>query len=190
MTRAPASEGPGRTRCFLALFPDAAGRDAARRCRDVHSKTRGVRCVDDAALHLTLRFFAEATTAQVEYIAHMLPTLARPLPAVAARRCAIWPNRARPRMAVLECAAPEPLVELARECEALARKAGFDPEPRPFRPHLTLARLRPGCPLEMPPAPPGGIVFESLALMSSKLLPTGACCHAVASVDLPTLDGS
>src|SRR5690606_30936563 len=36
----------------------------------------------------------------------------------------------------------EPLRALAGAVEAAARRAGFPPEGRPFRPHLTLSRIR------------------------------------------------
>ena len=35
------------------------------------------------------------------------------------------------------------LAELAAECERAAVRAGFEPEGRPFHPHLTLSRVRP-----------------------------------------------
>ena len=37
----------------------------------------------------------------------------------------------------------EALDELAAECERAAVRAGFEPEGRPFHPHLTLSRIRP-----------------------------------------------
>lgn len=190
MTSTPASGDPGSLRCFLALLPDAAGRDALQRCREAAAvspaSARGTRWVDAAALHLTLRFFGATTGAQVEYLKHMLPTLARSLPALSPRRCAIWPNRARPRLVVLEFDAPDALVALAGECETLAQKAGFEAEPRAFKAHLTLARLRPGCMPELPPVPAAALAFDSLALMASDLQQTGACYRSLASVALPT----
>lgn len=189
MTSTPASGGSGSLRCFLALLPDAASRDALQRCRalaaDSPSGTRGVRWVDAASLHLTLRFFGATSSAQIEYLKHMLPVLVNGLPAFAARRCAIWPNRARPRLVVLELDAPDALAALAAECEALARKAGFEPESRAFKAHLTLARLRPGCMPEIPPAPAPSLTFETLALMASDLQSTGARYRTLASVALP-----
>ena len=35
------------------------------------------------------------------------------------------------------------LTGIAEACEAAARSVGFDPEERPFHPHVTLARIRP-----------------------------------------------
>lgn len=188
MTPASVPGGTG-TRCFIALLPNAAGRDTPRHCREALTTAnpgiaRGVRWVDTAALHLTLRFLGDSSDAQIEYLKHMLPTLTRDLPAIGARRCAIWPNRARPRLLVLELEVPESLLALAREGEALARKAGFAPEPRPFRAHLTLGRLRPGCVPQLPSTPPTPLAFNTLALMASDLQAAGARYRELASVPL------
>lgn len=161
-------------RCFLALLPDAASRATLLRCRDTlqhaaASATRGLRWMEPDALHLTLRFLGPSSTAQIEYLKHVLPTLAPALPALAARRYGIWPNRARPRLLVLELAAPPELAELARACESHACKAGFAPESRDFRAHVTLARLRPGCAFGILPGPPRALGFETVALMRSHL---------------------
>lgn len=188
MTSQPASSTAGSQRCFLALLPAIASRAALQRGNELAAAApgmRGVRWTDATSLHLTLRFLGDTPHAQVEYLKHMLPSLARALPALAARRCAIWPNRARPRLVVLEFDPLEALNALAGACEALAQKAGFDAEPRAFKAHLTLARLRPGCLPELPPAPASAIAFESLALMASAPPTAGARYRCIASVSLP-----
>jgi 2'-5' RNA ligase len=161
-------------RCFLALLPDDASRAVLQRCREALERAnsgapRGLRWVEPAALHLTLRFLGESGSAQIDYFKHMLPTLAHALPAIDARRYGIWPNRARPRLLVLELETDASLSQLAAECEMHARKAGFAPEPRDFRAHVTLARLRPGCALGILPNPPPAFTFDTIALMRSTL---------------------
>jgi 2'-5' RNA ligase len=161
-------------RCFLALLPDDASRAVLQRCREALERAnsgapRGMRWVEPGALHLTLRFLGASGTAQIDYFKHMLPTLAHALPAIGARRYGIWPNRARPRLLVLELTANDVLSRLADECEMHARKAGFAPEPHKFRAHVTLARLRPGCALGILPGPPPAITFDAIALMRSTL---------------------
>lgn len=186
-----ASADSGSTRCFLALLPDAPSRARLRQCRETFEHPtggtpRGLRWVEPAALHLTLRFFGAASSGQVEHMQHMLPGLARVLPTIEPRRHAIWPNRTRPRLLVLELEATEALQALAQECEALARKCGFEPEPRAFKAHLTLARLRPGCGCALAMPPPRAIAFESLALVASELRTSGARYRPLASVALPS----
>lgn len=87
-------------------------------------------------------------------------------------------------MLVLELEPLPALAALAQECEALALKAGFATEGRAFRPHMTLARLRPGCMPELPPVPETPIGFTSLALMASNAQPSGARYRTLAGIDL------
>lgn len=176
-------------RCFLALLPDAASRAALQRCRDALERVnsgapRGLRWVEPDALHLTLRFLGESGTAQIDYFKHILPTLAHALSAISARRYGIWPNRARPRLLVLELEADDALSQLANECEMHARKAGFAPEPREFRAHVTLARLRPGCALGILPSPPAAFTFDTIALMRSTLAQPAATYTELARATL------
>ncbi|HET7931446.1 MAG TPA: RNA 2',3'-cyclic phosphodiesterase [Rhodanobacteraceae bacterium] len=189
MTAPAASDVPDTARCFLALLPDAASRETLSALRETHAGTaanaRGLRWVDASSLHLTLRFLGDTTTAQAEYLKHMLPTLACDLPKIPSRRCAIWPNRARPRVLVLELDAPAELQTLAQASEALARKCGFEPDSRAFKAHLTLARLRPGCALGSSGVPPVQLTFDTLALMASDLRATGARYRSLARIPLP-----
>jgi 2'-5' RNA ligase len=166
--------GQADARCFLALLPDDASRAVLQRCREALERAnsgapRGLRWVEPGALHLTLRFLGASGSAQIDYFKHMLPALAHALPAIDARRYGIWPNRARPRLLVLELAAEDALSRLAAECEMHARKNCYAPEPREFRAHVTLARLRPGCALGILPNPPPAITFDTIALMRSML---------------------
>lgn len=170
---APAGFDEG-ARCFLALLPDAASVETLLACRPaladcMPGAAHRLRWIDRNALHLTLRFLGPATRERQERLVRALPALARPLRQFASRRYGIWPNRARPRLLVLELAQDATLVELAHACEAEARAAGFAPEARPFRSHVTLARLRPGCAFGQLPAPPPALAFHSIALMKSNL---------------------
>ena len=188
MSRA-ATESAADPRCFLALLPDAASVQNLRRCRDTLERTiagaaRGVRWIEPVALHMTLRFLGESDGAQIDYFKHMLPTLAPALPSIPAHRFGVWPNRARPRLLVLELESGEALSDLAQACEAHARKAGYTPETRGFRAHVTLARLRPGCAFGILPHPPPSIAFDAVALMQSTLAQPAATYTELARVPL------
>lgn len=187
MTPAATSAGASALRCFLALLPDAASRTmlAALRTATPTDRRHGWRWLDAASLHLTLRFLGATTATQAEQLQRRLSGVARALPVLASRRCAIWPNRARPRVLVLEIEAADALLALAGACEALARDCGFAPESRPFRAHLTLARLRPGCALGNPCAPALTLRFDTLALMASNPQTAGARYQNLATTPLP-----
>jgi 2'-5' RNA ligase len=180
-------------RCFLALLPDDTSRAVLQRCREALERAnsgapRGLRWVEPGALHLTLRFLGASGSAQIDYFKHMLPTLAHALPAIDARRYGIWPNRARPRLLVLELAADDALSRLAAECEMHAHKADYAPEPRGFRAHVTLARLRPGCALGILPDSPPAITFDTIALMRSTLAQPAATYTELAREPLKQSD--
>jgi 2'-5' RNA ligase len=96
----------------------------------------------------------------------------------------VWPNRARPRLLVLELESSEALSDLAHACETHARKAGFAPETRGFRAHITLARLRPGCAFGILPHPPPSIAFDAVALMQSTLAQPAATYTELARAEL------
>lgn len=145
---------------------------------------RGVRWLDTASVHLTLRFLGESTYAQIESLKAGLPALACATNRIEGRRLAIWPNRVRPRLLVLELEASDGLLALARECEALAREAGFPPEPRRFKPHMTLARLRPGCAPGVLPPTSLAITFDAVALVQSMLAHPAATYRELARVPL------
>lgn len=182
--------GVCRRRCFLALLPDAAGRAALQRggveaARAVAGDARSVRWTEPGALHLTLRFLGASTPAQVDHVQRALLNLGRALPKIAARRYGIWPNRARPRMLVLELEGKPALAALAAECEELSCAAGYEPERRDFRAHVTLARLRPGCAFGTSPTPHFGVGFDRIALMESTLGRPTAVYAAIASAAIP-----
>lgn len=179
----------GRKRCFLAALPDAASRAALLQSRDVIERAiaggvRSVRWLAPEALHLTLRFLGASDPAQVECLGQALPALQCAVPPVSARRFGIWPNRARPRMLVLELPSEPALTTLAADCEARARAAGFPPEYRTFRAHVTLARLGPGCAFGIVPCARGTFAFDRIALMESRLGGAAASYMALASVAL------
>ena len=189
MNQAVASDTATGTRCFLALLPDPASRELLLRCRArleraTAGSSRCIRWIEPDALHLTLRFLGDSGAAQIEYFKHMLPTLAPTLPAFAASRYGVWPNRARPRLLVLELEADLTLSGLAQTCEEHACKAGFEPEPRGFRAHVTLARLRPGCVFGILPQPAASITFDAVALMQSNLTRAAATYRELARVPL------
>ena len=126
-------------RLFAALaIPEDIGLALARRQTGVE----GARWRPLESLHLTLRFFGD-----------IREDIARDLDAelVAVRGQAFDLELAGagafgegPDLQVLWAgvAESEPLRRLAKACEAAARRVGLKPEPRRYRPHLTLAYLR------------------------------------------------
>jgi 2'-5' RNA ligase len=95
--------------------------------------------------HITLRFLGECSEVEAERIMHRLSDT------VDVKAAAVWcagldafPRRTR--AAVLYASVEDPdgtLGRLAMWCDAAAVDVGFEPEDRPYVPHLTLSRARP-----------------------------------------------
>lgn len=110
-------------------------------------------------LHLTLRFLGDVDPDREPALHDSLAALRVPAMelevdgtlgvfAGVARARVLWARVAGSGLPALR--------ELAREVEGVVRRAGFAPEPKPFRPHVTLARWR-GRP------PPTDVVRDHLA---------------------------
>lgn len=153
---------------------------------------RRVRC---DALHLTLLYIGEVSTAQADTL---LDGLRRGASAVSPFKLLVaglgcFGPAARPR--VIWAAVPDPPPELL-ECRLLAERslhaAGVKPEERPFHPHITLARVRrgrrpPDLRLALDAAATtiyGAVSVHDLALMESRLLPSGPQYNIYGKVSL------
>jgi 2'-5' RNA ligase len=135
-----------KLRLFVALDLPAAARAALARFRDEAAEPAVWRPLPEASLHVTLAFLGYRLEDDVERIADVL----RGLPPWVAPELALGgglllpPRRAR----VLTVALGDPEGGLAAlQAGVSARLAAgglYEPEARPFRPHVTVARLRAG----------------------------------------------
>jgi 2'-5' RNA ligase len=133
-------------RCFVAIdLPDdvrAAVAAAQERLRAA-SPRADVRWTAAGAMHLTLRFLGEvADVGPVREVLAMVAARHAPI-ALAGGGLGAFPGLARPR--VLWAGITHGIRELgllAADVERALVPLGFAPEARPFRGHLTLARVR------------------------------------------------
>ncbi|HTH73775.1 MAG TPA: RNA 2',3'-cyclic phosphodiesterase [Trinickia sp.] len=194
-------------RCFIALSPDAATRDALAAMPVVSAAARRVG-IDQ--LHMTVAFLGSVPPEKGARLAAQLSSVVAPLPAQRAEHAQYWPSATHPRLVVVPFEAGDGLGDLETRVRALvaALQLPID-DHRPFRPHITLARFartaRPvreatdrrgrspavSSPASMPASPPGAAVlqviprFDTLTLYSSTLARHGARYRALASVAVP-----
>jgi 2'-5' RNA ligase len=151
----PPGDGYGRVRTqrlfiAVALPPDVCRaveglvdgvRDAVRVAAG--PEAHPVRWVRLDGLHLTLRFLGPTTPERLEAVtsaARQAAAAGRPVE-VSIAGAGAFPSVAHPRVLWLGIAiGASALGELADDLEARLVAAGWPPEGRPFRPHLTLAR--------------------------------------------------
>ncbi len=134
-------------RAFFAIDLDERARSAVAEIVD-HLRAcpagDAVRWVREDGLHVTLRFLGELDCGR---ITHLADCVREQTTALSPFRLQLggtrpFPSRRRPLAMVLDVGPAEPLKELADAVERGVVAAGFGPEPRPFRAHLTLGRIR------------------------------------------------
>jgi len=125
-------------RLFAAIEIPEDIRDALS---DMEVPMPGARWVEADNMHLTLRFAGDIEKGVAREFAHALARIE--LPAFTMRVSGIGSfggNDPRTIWAAIE--APDELDRLAYAVERAARHAGLPPEPRKFKAHVTIARLR------------------------------------------------
>ncbi len=143
-------------------------------------------------LHLTLRFLGEVGVERIDAVATAIDAAvasAGPIEPISFDRLDTLPPQpsARPRVVIAAATAAPALDRLALTLDnELARlDPPLPPRDKPFRTHLTLARLKPGrrtsraqrdrlhALLDAPAADPTVVRLESVALIESDLTPSG-----------------
>jgi 2'-5' RNA ligase len=173
----------GTVRAFVALELDAGFQAALLRLADeLGPRLPGLRLVRPEGVHLTLRFLGPATAAQLESLGAALAAAARESPVLQATGTGLglFPERGQPRVLFVGLEAGPALTALQAACEAAAVRAGFAPEARPFRAHVTLGRFRDRARRPaMPAVALGETSLRTLVLLRSELGPGGAAYTAL-----------
>jgi 2'-5' RNA ligase len=145
----------------------------------LRTKLPHLRWVSAAQFHLTLRFLGWTRDAKVRSLEPALRLAARACApgAVPVSGLGLFPDRGRPRVLWLGVSLSAAMRELQAACESAAVAAGFPPEGRPFRSHLTLGRWRETERVSRPALPAvdlGAARVERLVLFRSDLRPSGS----------------
>lgn len=188
---------PGPIRLFVAVALPTVVTDALvaaqarmRRCAE-RSRLRP-RFIEPAALHVTLKFFGWVDASHVERLSAALASLAAQ--GAIRTRLGGWVafgsvRRARIVAVELDDSAGR-IAALAERFETEGEAIGVERETRPFRPHVTVIRIkRPGDVAEWIDAAelaPVETTLDQLVLYQSVLHPTGAEYRPLATVALST----
>ena len=177
-----ATSAGSSARLFVALDLPPAARTALIAWREevFAGRENLLRLVAPEALHVTLVFLGHLPEAEIERIAGLVrgavPAAEPPL--LAALGVKPVPPRS-PRLFALDLSDEDGRAAAIHAAQSAALVAGrlYEPEKRPFWPHVTLARCRRGTRpgLTGEPAPPGDAWrAEAVTLYRSRLSPRGA----------------
>ena len=98
-------------------------------------------------MHVTVKFLGNVESTRIDALKRIVRDVAtRHAPiVVSSAKLTGFPSQNRAHVFVLELDDPtKALRQLAEDVRALLITNGFEPESRPFRPHVTMARLREG----------------------------------------------
>ena len=154
-----------------------------------------VRWVPEANLHLTLRFLGEPDEHRTVTVAEALTPRWTQSPFQSSLGAAsLFPPRGAPRGVWFDLRdGADRLQTLQQEVERRLAGIGFARERRPFRPHLTIGRVKriPGSAerafartVKTVSVPPIAWIVDRVVLMESRLSPQGAAYHEVAAATL------
>jgi 2'-5' RNA ligase len=158
---------------FLALWPTPTEREALVAATAARVAASVGRTVPAPNLHLTLVFLGAVAEARIAELAALAAQLGAASAAPAALRFTRLEHWRRPRiLAALTAAEPPAAALLAANLKRVTAAAGFCPDLKPFRAHVTVARqvLRDGGGVAIPPVTWQG---ATLALVDSRGTATG-----------------
>lgn len=133
-------------RSFIAVeLPEIVRRQIESLTLELKKSDAPVGWVRPEGIHLTFKFLGNISPEMVEQIKPVLAGIgSRTGPMhVQPAGCGAFPTIKQPRVIWVGLRGEsQPLIELQKEVESAMMPFGFKPEERPFRPHLTLGRVR------------------------------------------------
>jgi|SRR3954451_13086874 len=186
-----------RARLFAALDLPAEVRDAIAGWGNEALSDPALRPVAPEALHITLAFLGYRAEKDVEAIAEAVREGAGPAPWLELRDPEQRPPRGRARLFALPAISPGAEALQAGLAQRLSEAGFYEPEKRPFWPHVTVARVRPEArgsrrpavvsdpPAKLPEGLSEARICRRMTLYRSELQPQGARYVPLAQVELP-----
>ena len=191
-----------RARLFVALdLPEEIRSGLARWQEEALGVDPALRPVRPEALHMTLAFLGYLPEREIERVAEIVTASRAPAPQVQLDPDPVAVPRNRPRLFAIDAESEDAVAVHGGLSKRLEAARLYEPEKRPFWPHLTVARVRPEARGRRRPArvehPPGRLpaaleqpfVGVRITLYRSNLRPQGAEYVSLANVELPPHGG-
>jgi 2'-5' RNA ligase len=186
-----------RAKLFVALDLPEAVRSGIEAWGARELTDPALRPVAAESLHITLAFLGWRPEKEIAPLAEIVEESRAPAPSIRLGEPVQRPERGRARLFALPVESPGALALQARLEERLVAARLYEPEKRPFWPHVTVARVkreergskRPA-PVSRAPGPllqalAGTAICRRLTLYRSEIQPQGALYAPLAQVELP-----
>jgi RNA 2',3'-cyclic 3'-phosphodiesterase len=186
-----------RTRLFVALdLPDPMRVGITSWARK-SLVDPALRPVGAESLHITLAFLGWVPEGEIPRLGQIVAANGATAPSIQLGDPVQRPERGRPRLFALPAESPDAIALQARLVKDLVATRLYEPEKRPFWPHVTVARVRreergskhPALVSKLPGGLPQGLlqpaVCRRMTLYRSELQPQGAQYTPLAQVELP-----
>jgi 2'-5' RNA ligase len=186
-----------RARLFVALDLPGEVRDAIVDWQRVELGDEALRVVGPQNLHITLAFLGYLPEKAIGSVAEVVHGLEAAAPRIELAPEPLGKPKGRPRLFALEARSEATVALQARLQDGLVARRLYEPEKRPFWPHVTVARVRPQkrgakrpARIERPPGRLPEALSEAffavrLTLYRSILRPQGAEYAPLAQLELP-----
>ncbi|MFP5211920.1 MAG: RNA 2',3'-cyclic phosphodiesterase [Acidobacteriota bacterium] len=133
-------------RTFIALdIPPVAKTAIEELIGELRGADAAVSWVRPESIHLTLKFLGNVETERIAEISTAMEAAAAPVPAFRLQpsACGAFPSIQQARIVWAGLRGDdEPLKLLQKRVEEALAPLGFEPEGRPFKPHLTIGRVK------------------------------------------------
>jgi 2'-5' RNA ligase len=186
-----------RARLFVALdLPDRVRAEIVEWGHEALADP-ALRRVKPESLHITLAFLGYLAEKEIPRLTEIVAASQAPAPLIELGDPVPRPERGRPRLFALSAESPGTVALQRMLEEKLVGACLFEPEKRPFWPHVTVARVRreergskrPARVTRLPAELPKGLLqpFDGvrLTLYLSQIQPQGAQYTPLAQVELP-----
>jgi RNA 2',3'-cyclic 3'-phosphodiesterase len=182
-------------RIFIAIEITDDLRRACAAAQEHLKAAAGVKWVEPANFHLTLKFLGETDQGTVSRLANELGALAATISPFGLEfaGAGTFPDERRPRVVWVGVRSGlDALFALAQRVEAVCQALGFEPETRAFSAHLTIGRIKLPAPM---PALSAGIKdlaqkefghmqVDHITVMGSTLMRSGPIYRPLHKLDL------
>ena len=185
-------------RTFLAIdLPSCLLNSIVNKQRDLKQVFPSIDWVKSAKVHLTLKFLGDTPESKIPELQQVVAKAVKGIEpfVINLRGFGVFPDKWAPRTLWTGIEGDlEVLLDLTRKIETEVTQLGFPPESKPFRPHLTLARIKKNqratgeaiekASMLADPFIFGSLLVEQVTLFKSELRPTGSVYTKLWAVSL------